>query len=165
MIMNPTTLRRVYDNELLIPSDQDALTLPEVMDTVANSIWSELDGSGTGRYTARKPMVSSLRRNLQREHLERLIDLCFPGAGDVEAYKPVSNLAIHKLRTLREKIAGVVDDKAKAGNVDAYTIAHLSEAKARIDKALDAGYTLNGGTNMTIGTLQLMFGQSTQQGR
>ncbi len=45
MVMNPSVLRRVYDNEQVIPSDQDALTLPEVMDKVSGAIWNELDAS------------------------------------------------------------------------------------------------------------------------
>ncbi|MCH8005217.1 MAG: hypothetical protein IH888_03180 [Planctomycetes bacterium] len=31
MVMNPTTLRRVYDNELGIPSSEGALTLTRFM--------------------------------------------------------------------------------------------------------------------------------------
>ena len=33
-LMNPTTLRRVYDNELRLPEDVDTLTLPELLDAV-----------------------------------------------------------------------------------------------------------------------------------
>ena len=41
MLMNPTVLRRVYDNEFRVPSDEDALTLPELLEKTATSIWSE----------------------------------------------------------------------------------------------------------------------------
>ncbi|MBW3596712.1 MAG: zinc-dependent metalloprotease, partial [Planctomycetes bacterium] len=34
MLMNPTTLSRVYDNEFRVPADQDALTLPELLETL-----------------------------------------------------------------------------------------------------------------------------------
>jgi hypothetical protein len=90
-------------------------------------------------------MISSLRRNLQREYVDRMIDLTFGSGGGVEAYKPVSNLAMYKLRNLKDRLARVLDDKGAASNLDPYTIAHLSEARTRIEKALDAGYTLNGG--------------------
>jgi hypothetical protein len=78
LLMNPTTLRRVYDNEQLVPKDQDAVTLPEVLDKVQAEIWSELDAKVEGEVNARKPRISSWRRNLQREHLERLLDLAIP---------------------------------------------------------------------------------------
>ena len=45
------------------------------------AIWSELDKAPSRTYTARKPMISSLRRNLQHEHVERLIDLSLPNRG------------------------------------------------------------------------------------
>ena len=143
MIMNPTTLRRVYDNEFLVSGEKDAITLAEVIETVHTSVWSELDNT-SGRHTARKPAISSLRRNLQREYLDRLIELSLPGAGDSAAYKPVSNLSIFKLRQLRDKIAGIIGEKGdKTGGMDPYSLAHLSEAKVRIEKALDASYVYN----------------------
>ena len=143
-LINPTTLRRVFDNEFRLSSEQDVLTLPELLDTVANAAWSELDKSPGGSYTARKPYISSLRRNLQREHLERMIDLSLPGAGSGEAYKAVSNLSIFRLRQLNTKITSIIGEKAdKAGNLDPYSVAHLAETKTRIEKALDAGYVYN----------------------
>ena len=57
-LMNPTTLRRVYDNEFRVPADQDALTIPEVFATLTDAIWSELDASADGKkYTNRQPMI------------------------------------------------------------------------------------------------------------
>jgi hypothetical protein len=157
MLMNPTTMRRVFDNELLVPSDQDAVTLPEVLDTIGNSVWSELDKKPDGKFSARKPMISSLRRNLQREHLERMIDLAM-GAGSGEAGKPISNLAMSKLRAIRTKITGIIGEKGdQESGLDAYTFAHLSEAKIRIDKALDASYIINGGGAMP--DFGFLFGQ------
>jgi hypothetical protein len=142
MLMNPTTLRRVYDNEFRTPADQDMLTLPELFDAVSNAIWSELDKAPAEPGTARKPWLSSLRRNLQREHLERLIELSLPDAGFTAAYKPISNLSVMKLRQLKEKLAKCMDQKA---NMDPYSLAHLSEAQVRIDKALDAQFIYNAG--------------------
>ena len=169
MLMNPTTLRRVFDNEFRVASDQDALTLPEVLDTISASVWSELEeGKGSGKakgsdregpFTARKPMVSSLRRNLQREYVERMIDLTLPGAGSGEAYKPVSNLVIFKLRTLKDRLAEIVDGKDASEKLDPYTLAHLTEAKVRIEKALDAGYVYNAGSMGGGMPFFMMFGQ------
>jgi hypothetical protein len=160
MIMNPTTLRRVYDNEFLVSGEKDAITLAEVIETVHSSVWNELDNTG-GRHTARKPAISSLRRNLQREYLDRLIELSLPGAGDSAAYKPVSNLSMFKLRQLRDKIASIIGEKGdKTGGMDPYSLAHLSEAKVRIEKALDASYVYNAGAFGGGGfPYSLFFGQ------
>jgi hypothetical protein len=150
-IMNPTTLRRVFDNEFRVPADQDALTVPEVLDTVGNAVWSELDGSTSGSFTARKPMISSLRRNLQREHVDRLIDLSLKGLGSGAASKPVQTLATAELRELKGKL-----DKFKdASGLDPYSKSHLQEALVRVSKVLDANYIYNPGGG---GTVTLPFG-------
>src|SRR5690606_30138413 len=43
MLMNPTTLRQIYDNEFLVDADQDAFTLPELLDALSKEIFAELD--------------------------------------------------------------------------------------------------------------------------
>lgn len=156
-IMNPTTLKRVYDNEFRVPADQDSLTLPEMLSTVTTGVWTELDAKAEGNYSARKPMISSLRRNLQREHLERLIDLTLPGNAQGAAGKTISTLASEQLRQIVKKIEAA--QAAAADKHDPYTTAHLAQAKDRITKALDADYILNptrggagGGTRIIIGS-------------
>jgi hypothetical protein len=144
LLLNPTTLKRVYDNELRTPKDQDMLTLPEVMSTITAAAWTELDKPESKAFTPRDPMISSLRRNLQREHLSRLIDLCMPDALPGAAGKPISNLATSTLRDIRAKIDKVIDVKTNSRkNADEYTYAHLAEAALRIDKALDAQFIYN----------------------
>ncbi len=138
-LMNPTTLRRVYDNEIRLPEDQDALTLPELLNTVNEAVWAEIDKECPDDRNDRKPMISSLRRNLQREHMQRLLDLVLKTSDDTAAYKPISNLARMQLRTLSERIGKSL--KKCGDKMDAYTMAHLSESKERIDRALEAGYT------------------------
>ena len=115
------------------------LTLPELLDTVSTAVWSELEKEPSGGYTVRKPYISSLRRNLQREHLDRMIDLTMPAAGSAEASKAISNLSVFRLRELARKIEQIIGEKGDKGRkLDAYSLAHLSEAKLRIEKALDA---------------------------
>ncbi len=140
-LMNPTTLKRVYDNEFRTPADQDSFTLPELLNTVTAGLWSELDAKAEGEYSPRKPLISSLRRNLQREHLERLIDLTLPGNAQGAAGRTISTLASEQLRQIVKKIEAA--QAASADKHDAYTTAHLSQAKDRITKALDADYILN----------------------
>lgn len=161
-LLNATTLRRVYDNEFRIPEDQDAFTLPELLDSVRDEIWSELDAKPEKQYTARQPMISSLRRNLQREHLERMIDLTLPNNGSSAAYKAISNLAVKQLRDLQEKIQQNL--KANAKSMDPYTEAHLSEAAHRIGKALDADYVYNQ-SNGFGGEFLFLFGAEGQDAK
>jgi len=139
MMMYPTTLRRIYDNEFLVSADEDALTLPELLNTISDKIWSELEQQPAKKYTAREPMISSLRRNLQREHLELLIDLSRSNYMGTAAYKPIANLVVEKLSQIKEnKIDPVLD--ASDENLDPYTKAHLKDAGMQIKKAMEAHY-------------------------
>jgi hypothetical protein len=135
-LLNPSTLRRVYDNEFRIAADQDALTLPELLETVTSAIWSEIDQEVAVAASARKPAISSLRRNLQREHVKRLVDLAMTNSGSNQAYKPISNLARAGLRATLNKVNAFVG--ANADKLDAYSAAHLAEIQTSITKALDA---------------------------
>jgi len=140
-LMNPSVLRGVYDNEFRIPADQDAVTLPEMMNTISTEVWSELGAVGEQQYTDRQPMISSLRRNLQREHVERLIDLMLQGNDGAAAYKPIATLSMIQLRSIHGQIKAALE---KGGDrLDTYTRAHLTEASGRIEKALDAGFIVN----------------------
>ncbi|MBN1973562.1 MAG: zinc-dependent metalloprotease [Sedimentisphaerales bacterium] len=137
-IMYPDTLRQIYDNEFLVPSDEDAFTLPELLDTITNEIWSELK-TGTGvKHTDRKPMISSLRRNLQRTYIELMIDLTRSDYQDTSAYKPIGNLVMLKLRDIKDNINNVINNEQD--NLDPYTKSHLTDAAAQIEKALEAQY-------------------------
>ena len=161
LLMNSTTLRRVYDNEFRIPADQEAFTLPELLASITGEIWSELKGDLDKKYSDRNPMISSLRRNLQREHLERLIDLTLPGSGSSAAYKAISNLCVMELRDLQKSI----DRDLEAGDktLDPYTKAHLYEASKRIGKALDADYIYNQATPASFGGPLIIFGKEAEQ--
>ena len=163
MLMNPTTLRRVYDNEFRIAADKDTITLPEILTTIGDSIWTELDNAPNEKFTARKPLISSLRRNLQDEHLDRLVDLVMPGAGSNEAYKPISNLALLQLKKIVAKSKALL--KRGGNKIDPYTTAHLTKVQTKIEKALNAEYIYNandiggGGGGGTI----IFFGNETEK--
>ncbi|MFN0058115.1 MAG: zinc-dependent metalloprotease [Planctomycetota bacterium] len=136
MIMNPTTLRRVYDNETQLEGDKDAVTLPEVLESVHKAIWGELSENGSRKHSARQPMITSLRRNLQREHVERLIDLSLTGRSSAAAFKSISSLARMSLRNLAESVGKSLEQNR--ANYDEYTMAHLKDCELRIQRALDA---------------------------
>ncbi len=138
LLVNPLVLNRVYDAELKIPVEEDMLTVPELFTTLTSTIWSELDAGGRGRWTNRQPRISSVRRNLQREYLRRLISIQLerPGRGlnaDVHAIVRLT------LKNLGERIGATMNQSR--GTLDTYSLAHLDEAKQRIDKVLDAEFT------------------------
>ena len=155
MLVNPTTLRRVYDNEFLVPADQDAFTMPELLDTLTAALFAELERKTAEKFTARKPMISSLRRNLQRTYVERMIDLAVSGSGSGAASKPVANLGMLQLRSLNAKIATALKDLDAA--LDPYSKAHLSDAQMRITKALESQYILNAKDMGGGGGRQIIF--------
>jgi len=133
MLLNPTRLRRIIDNEVRVPAGEDALTVPELLNELQRVIWAKPERSGG--YTDRQPMFSSIRRNLQREHLDRLIDLArgmrWPNASGAT----IATLAREQLREIRDRLDGY----GKA-SPDDYTRAHLNDSKERIDRALEAAY-------------------------
>ncbi|MCB9896911.1 MAG: zinc-dependent metalloprotease [Planctomycetes bacterium] len=120
LLLNPTTLRRVYDAEYRAGEDGDALTVAEIVKSVTAAVW---DGP-----------TSSFRRNLQREHVERLIDLALLGDTSSPVLRTIGSLATEELRG--------IDARASKGGGDAYTKAHLADVHARITKALDAAYVI-----------------------
>jgi hypothetical protein len=139
-ILNPQTLNRVYDNEFRAHEGEDVLTVPEVLITVRDAVWTELDGGPQGSYTARDPYITSLRRNAQRKHLERLIDLSMPDGGGFYT-APVTNLSRMQLRELKGTIDSAM--RRKGSDLDPYSQAHLAEASSLIDRALNAQYLYN----------------------
>lgn len=138
-LLNPVTLARVYDNEFRTVANEDAVTLPEVLRTVYEASWSELGQIDPAKaYNDRDPLVSSLRRNLQREHVERLIDLANNKLGNNPAAKPISDLSAGQLAELRDRLTA----GAAQQNLDAYTRSHFRENAARITKLLDSRYVI-----------------------
>jgi hypothetical protein len=104
--------------------DKDIFTMSEMFAGVRKAVWSELQT---------KENVNSFRRNLQRMHLEKLVDLA---VGDVPgAPEDARTLARADLTEIRRGI----DATLSAGKVDPMTRAHLDETKARASAALAAG--------------------------
>jgi len=140
-LMNPTTLRRVFDHEKFVEANEDAFTLAEMARTIVESVFSELEGTPNGGYSDRSPMISTMRRNLQREVVNRMIDLTLPTSASGAASKPIANLAMLHLRRIRDDAREVVN--RYGSRVDDLTLAHLEEMDLRITKALDAQFIYN----------------------
>ncbi len=150
-LMNPGTLELVYDNEFRVPADQDALTLPELLERLHAAVFgaNAAEVPAEAEFTARKPMLSSLQRNLQKEYLDRLIDLVGPDSGFTAAYKPITDLASAQLA----QIKGEVEQLAGREKIDAYTRAHAQECASKIQKALDAQYVIDVGSSGNVPTI------------
>lgn len=133
-LINPSRLGRVLDNELRTPEGEDALTVPEVFEGIRQQIWDL--PSIDGEYSNREPLIGLLDRNLQNEHLNRLISLAngayWPGA----TAGTIQSLARQELRAIQVKTMLY----AKAKGLDAYSAAHLKDANERIERALEASY-------------------------
>lgn len=138
-LLNPFTLNRVYDAQMQVPADQNPFTLPELLRTVSNAVWSELDqpAAGDRTYTARQPLVSSFRRSLQRRHLQTLIDIVLdkPGSQIYADAHSVARLSLKDLGTRINKVAA-----ERSSRLDEFTQAHLADSSRRIAKALEAEF-------------------------
>jgi len=151
-LMNPFAIGRIYDDEVKFTNDEDAYTLAEHMTSLTAAIWSELD-QNDHKGTDRKPLINSYRRNLQRMHLDMLMNLVLSDPGGIV---PADANALARLTVakLSERIGKVL----KSGDADIATEAHLTDVKKRIDKALEAQYVVGGG----MGSGGLFFLQPTQ---
>jgi hypothetical protein len=131
-LLSSLTLSRLYDSELKIAADADALTAAELLERLTKAIYKEVDTVKSGDFTNRKPAISSLRRNLQRSYLRRMSQLAL---GQTFAPEDCQTIAFAELARLKTRI-----DTQLAGEVklDSYSRAHLQETSARIAKVVDA---------------------------
>ena len=136
-ILSPLVLTRLHDSELKVPADQDALTAAELLERVRKAIFAELEEVPTDEYSNRDPAISSLRRNLQRDLLERLAALAL---GNTSAPDDCRTVAALELERLGEQIDEVLESDVE---LDTYTLAHLRDARNRIQKVLDAELLLS----------------------
>jgi len=142
-LYHPVLLARVQDNELRFAPNEKSFTMADLFKSLDGAIWSELD--------TRAGKISSLRRNLQREHLKQLIRLVLrpapaspppPPSGFVIPTPPTprppedaTTLARASLVSIQAKIRQAL----AAGKVaDPTTKAHLEETQARISTTLQA---------------------------
>lgn len=121
-LLSRDRLSRLKDIELKTQPGE-ALTLPELFDTLQSGVWTEV------LKPTNKPLkIASLRRGLQREYLNILTAMVLR-----KEYVPedARTLAWYKLRQL--------DDELKQVNSnDEYTKAHILETRDRIEKVLNA---------------------------
>ncbi|KAF3885129.1 MULTISPECIES: zinc-dependent metalloprotease [Nostocales] len=125
-LLDGERLNRLRDIELKTPSGQ-VLTIPELFDTLQNGIWTEVLNEREV-----KP-ISSIRRSLQREHLNVLLAMVLR---NVNVPEDGRTIAWYKLRQLQKAVESSLQQQGE--KLDIYTLAHLEETCDRIYKALNA---------------------------
>jgi hypothetical protein len=111
----------------------------DLLPRLTDAIWSELDVQ-----PPRSVTINSFRRNLQRVYVDRLIDftlnttnwitISVAGAEQATTPEDVRSLARLELAALSRQIDNLLNRRS----LERDTRAHLSETKARVDRALDA---------------------------
>lgn len=135
-LMSASTLSALLNQEFEA-GGADTLTVRELFTKVTSSTWSEVD--------AAKP-VTMLRRQLQRQHLDRLVEMVLDKDGTPAEAK---TLAWAHLMALKTKLSSASKKVAHES-----TRLHWEESLMRINRALDAkpsvGATGGGGGGMSL---------------
>lgn len=119
-----TTLARLQDNELRFKEGAERFGMADMFLGLETAIWAELHHP--------VKQISSLRRNLQREHLKTLSRISLRSYGVPE---DATSLARASLMRIGENIEVKLKDSKLT---DVTSRAHLEETRARIRAALEA---------------------------
>jgi len=159
--LNGSVLARLQNQELQADPNADPLRMDEVFRSLTDGIWSELDAAPAAQpkdkdAKARTIFLTTIRRNLQREHLRRLGGMVLgernpmAGLGDQLPFVMLSGggsvpadaraLARMHLKQLGDRIEKFL---AKDGTIDDTSRAHLEECRQRINKVLDSSLNAN----------------------
>jgi len=125
-LFHPIRLFRLRDLELKTTAN-NALSLPELFETVQNGIWTEILANNG------EIEISSIRRSLQREHLEILSDMVLR---KITVPEDAETLAWYQLQQLNKQLEATL--KRNQNKMNAYTLAHLEQTHNRIQKILEA---------------------------
>ncbi|WP_422929834.1 zinc-dependent metalloprotease [Singulisphaera sp. PoT] len=151
----PEVLSRLLNQELQTEGSGEALKIAEVFRTLTDGVWSEV-AAGKPDEKGANLTLSTIRRNLQREHLRKLCTIVLgnrrASAGDAYAYilfssggasypADAKSLARLHLKDIGNRIDATLARKELT--IDDTTRAHLEESKHRIAKVLDAGIESN----------------------
>ena len=113
---------RILDAPSKMTNAKQAFALSELYDTLQGAIWSELNTGGD---------INPLRRNLQREHLRRMVNVLIRPAATTPA--DARSLQRANAQQLQQKIRAAL---AMPGNKE--TKAHLSESLDLLTESLKA---------------------------
>ncbi len=129
-LTHPFRLSRIRDAELKFGAE-NVVTIPDLFASLTQAIWSEV-------WTAPGRNISTERRDLERAYIERMTQILL----DPPDRTPADARAIARV-TLQDLHTRLTRRLTPPYNFDAYTYAHLSESKARIEKTLEASLTVD----------------------
>ncbi|VXD10806.1 zinc-dependent metalloprotease [Planktothrix paucivesiculata] len=125
-VLASNRLFRLRELELKTTAN-NALTLPELFETLQNGIWTEiLAPNGTIE-------ISSIRRSLQREHLDILSKMVLR---KISIPEDAETVAWYQLKQLNNQLE--ITLKRSRNKMNAYTLAHLEQTQNRIQKVLES---------------------------
>lgn len=135
-LVMPAVLQRIYDAELK-SADDDKYTVAEHLRRLRQIVFGDLK-PGAGQYTDAKPFIHSIRRNLQMQFLNYLLASAESRPGALMS-ADLQSLVRFSLRELSQDMAAALKAGADGkGKLDLATRAHLTEARSRIDRVLEA---------------------------
>jgi hypothetical protein len=153
-LLSAQALQRVQSNALKAEKGSKPVTVAEVFRSTTDAIWSDVPVGGKNDKEAAS---STIRRNLQREHLKKLSALVLgekssPGYSVVYGSEMIQSrsttvppdarsLARYHLREIGKRIDTALANHAANG--DETAAAHLEECKERIAKVLSASMQAN----------------------
>jgi hypothetical protein len=132
-LLDPVVLGRVRDADLRAAPGAPTMGLPELFSSLTGAIWAEI-GAGARPRPARVRNVTSVRRDVQRLYLDALIQMAVsPAPGTPEDARALARATLTGLGTDLDRVLAV-----PRPDMDAYTRAHLADARDRVARALDA---------------------------
>jgi hypothetical protein len=151
--LSSATLARLENQQLQSDPGSNPLKMEEVFRALTDGIWSDLDNlSKPGADKSAKASLSTVRRNLEREHLTRLSNMVLgsnaSSYGDLYGYviflrggnagppADARALARFHLKEIGRRISHVLEPSNTT--IDDTSRAHLEECRHRIAKVLDA---------------------------
>jgi hypothetical protein len=138
-LLDPVVLARIRDAELRAAEGESTVTIPELFATLTAAIWAETGFPGSATRPVAPQNVSSVRRDLQRLHLNSLIQMIVsPLPNTPEDARTLARVTLSDL--------GVQLDRARRFDLDPYTRAHLLDSRERINQAIHAQMLQNAGT-------------------
>lgn len=129
--LSPYTLMRIYDAETQT-CDPEKLTAAEYVQRLQDACWKEtLDPEKNKSWTPGKPLVSDIRRSLQREYLGIMETLVRTRPGTV---LPAD---LHAMIWCNlEDLGAALDETLKRPSLDFASRSHLRTCKSRIERML-----------------------------
>ena len=151
-------LHSVQEAGLHAEPGQEVLQIAEVFNALTDAIWTELPATDADLKKDQKIALSTIRRNLQREHVTRLarlvlgpkpdsglslMVLIFGGGGGHDAPADARSLARHHLREIDARVGRVLGATGKNVQIDDASRAHLEEVREQIEKVLKASLEMH----------------------